>query len=190
MKQDLLKSHSTNSSVMKEIKNLYHIHKNKYQRKIILSFIGNMNEEIIENILTDIENLSIDKNALKKIFYISVEVLQNIYHHNNHQNKIFYYFLIETSNSYKIIAANPVDIYTKNKIETHLNNLNSMEYPQIINLYQDILKNAKHSQKGTVGLGFISIKRKIKDKLNFIFKKIDFSNFIFIFELSINKSKK
>ncbi len=168
----------------------------KNRNDLLFSYFGSMNEEIFEMILHTIEfsykDWKISKKIVRKLYYISVEILQNIYHHAIPiDNKKFFFFIIirEAQKEIRIITANLVNEEQKKCLDTNLTQLNALTKEELKALYRKVLDTGKRSLKGGGGLGFIEISRKTHKKLNFKFKKIDFYKFLFIFEVSLLTDK-
>lgn len=162
----------------------------KEEGENIIAYKGVISEDIIKNILLNVEKEveRYGKKSLRKIFFISVELLQNIFHHSLkgiengiNLNTCFLILNIIDNNLFKISAGNFVNQDKFNKIASRIEQLNLMEDEELRDLYKKILTNQEFSEKGGGGLGMLDIRRKtgmpIDYKYILINKNLYFFNF-------------
>ncbi len=178
-----------------KIKKLY---KELHQKdNIIVSYIGTINEDKLEDIFNEIEQKinSFSLQIKRKIFFISIELLQNIYHHSlleaNEKDKVCF-FVLSISNDKKQIKISSGNLTSKkqyDEITNRIDKLNLLSKKDIKDLYKKILSNNKFSEKGGGGLGLIDIRRKsgfpIKYNKIILNKNLYFFNFFILLENKI-----
>lgn len=157
---------------------------------VIIHHKGSYSEEFLESILNEIEQVQWEsKKNRRKIFYISVELLQNVFHHAmrkiNGIEENYFHFIISKIDleNYKISAGNFVN---KNKYDTlvsRIEQLNLLEKIEVKQLYKTILNNNQFSQKGGGGLGMIDIKRKSDQK--FEYNRVNYNKNLYFFNFSV-----
>lgn len=170
-------------------------YKKNTEGKILYSFLGPVSSEIISSILEKIENilndLEVDTKTFKKIYHISVEALQNLYHHadspnrkgNAIENNIV--FIIEedhnpqkTNSKFNILTGNFINKSNTRLLKERIDQLNFLSKDEIRTLYKLILNNNEFSEKGGGGLGMIDLVKRSGNNLTYNFYNFD-SDFIF-----------
>lgn len=148
--------------------------------RILVSFNGILSQEQVAKLESEVETKineeGIPKGPLKKIFFISVETLQNMLIHGNRDEAGKQYnFFILTKNSVKtyITSANLVQNKNIDGLENQISRINSFEDTAgLKQYYMQHLENNELSEKGGAGLGFITIAMKSGNKLKYGFDKI------------------
>lgn len=164
--------------------------------KIILLYKGNIDSEVINNVLDTIEGKMVEVNERprlkKKVYNVLVESLQNLFHH---VDKVPDDFEDQSSEKYGLVVVKKVDegyrivtgnfIHNENvaKLEEKIKRINRSSHEEIKELYKFILNHQRISPKGGGGLGLVDIARKTGHKLGYQFKK--YSNKYSFFYLDI-----
>lgn len=170
-------------------------YKKNSEGKILYSFLGQVSPDIISAILDKVEkklnDLEIDTKTLKKIYHISVEALQNLYHHsdspnqngNTIENNVA--FIIKendnpnkTNSKFKIITGNFINKSNTRLLKERIDQLNFLSKDEIKTLYKLILNNNDFSEKGGGGLGMVDLVKRSGNNLTYNFHNFD-SDFIF-----------
>lgn len=162
--------------------------------KVILAYDGVLNSETISKLETEIEANILDKNlpkaVVKKVFFICIESLQNMFihgHKDEHGAKHNFFILYITSNAVKMIGANLIANAAIDKLEKHIEKINSFTDPaELKTYYLEHLENNELSEKGGAGLGFITIGMKSGNKLGTRFETINSDRSLFLMEVTIN----
>ncbi|HWY38230.1 MAG TPA: SiaB family protein kinase [Bacteroidia bacterium] len=148
--------------------------------KILVSFNGMLSQEQVAKLESEVETKineeGIPKGPLKKIFFISVETLQNMLIHGSRDEEGKQYnFFILTKNGVKTCMTSANLVHNKNipGLENQITKINSFEDPSgLKQYYMEHLENNQLSAKGGAGLGFITIAMKSGNKLKYGFDKI------------------
>lgn len=162
--------------------------------QLILAYDGVLNPETISKLETEIESRIMDKSlaktVVKKIFFICIESLQNMYIHGHKDDngaKHNFFILYLTGSYVKIVAANLVSNTSIKKLNSDIVKINSFENAAELKAYYlEHLENNELSDKGGAGLGFITIGMKSGNKLNTRFEEINEKRSMFLMEVSIN----
>ncbi len=162
--------------------------------QLVLAYDGVLNPETISRLETEIESRIMDKSlaktVVKKIFFICIESLQNmfIHGHKDDNGAKHNFFILYLSGSYvKIIAANLVSNSNITKLKEDIARINSFESPAALKAYYlEHLEKNELSDKGGAGLGFITIGMKSGNKLTTRFEEINEKRSMFLMEVSIN----
>jgi len=162
--------------------------------QLVLAYDGVLNPETISKLETEIESRIMDKSlaktVVKKIFFICIESLQNMFIHGHKDDngaKHNFFILYLTGSFVKIIAANLVSNSGIDKLKSDILKINSFESPADLKAYYlEHLETNELSDKGGAGLGFITIGMKSGNKLSTRFEEINEKRSMFLMEVSIN----
>jgi hypothetical protein len=162
--------------------------------KLILAYDGVLNSETISKLETEIEGNILDKNlpksVVKKVFFICIESLQNMFIHGHKDEngaKHNFFILYITDNAVKMIGANLIANSAIPKLQQHIAKINSFSDPaELKTYYLEHLENNELSEKGGAGLGFITIGMKSGNKLGTRFEQINDDRSLFLMEVTIN----
>lgn len=162
--------------------------------KVILAYDGVLNSETISKLEIEIEANILDKNlpkaVVKKVFFICIESLQNMFIHGHKDDngaKHNFFVLYITNNEVKMIGANLIASSAIEKLQRHIEKINSFNDPASLKTYYlEHLENNELSEKGGAGLGFITIGMKSGNKLGIHFEKINEARSMFAMEVTVN----
>jgi hypothetical protein len=162
--------------------------------EVLLAYDGVLNVDTISRLETEVEGkvtaLQIPKGPLKKIFFISVEALQNMLIHGGkdemgHQHN--YFILSKNHAKVEIITSNLVPNGSIERLKGDVERLNSFNDPaDLKNYYMEHLEKNEISDKGGAGLGFITIAMKSGNKLGYEFDKISDKLSLFLLKSTVN----
>lgn len=159
-----------------KLKSIY----NNLTSEILVSHIGEFNQDKINSISAFLENQLLQagasKKVAKKIFNITIETLQNI---NLHGDKdlngiqMTYFLVIKNGADYNIYSGNLVKSSGVEKLNKLLTHIKSLSEENLKKEYMEVLSHGELSEKGGAGLGFITIALKSNNNVNFEFEEID-----------------
>jgi len=161
--------------------------------KLILAYDGVLNSETISKLETEIEANILDKNlpkgVVRKVFFICIESLQNMYIHGHRDEngaKHNFFILYITEKEVKMITANLIANVAIEKLSKHIAKINSFQDPaELKKYYLEHLENNELSEKGGAGLGFITICMKSGNSLGTQFEQINEDRSMFLMEVTI-----
>ena len=163
-------SHSEKEFVQEQYEQMLRAH--QQDETVLVSHYGELSQSVISNLEGNVEEkittLDIAKGPIKKIFFISVETLQNMLlhgHKNSAGEQHNFFILVKNGSNLKVISSNLV-----------------------ANSSIPALENNTMSDKGGAGLGFITIGMKSGNKLKVDFKKINDNFSLFTLTSSVNLS--
>lgn len=162
--------------------------------ELLLAYDGVLNPETIARLESEIETKILERGlpkiVVKKIFFICIESLQNMYlhgHKDDQGGRHNFFILFITSKTVKLITANLIANEGVEKLRNHIDRINSFNDPADLKTYYlEHLENNELSDKGGAGLGFITIGMKSGNKLHTKFEKMNESRSMFQMEASIN----
>jgi hypothetical protein len=162
--------------------------------ELILAYDGVLNSETISKLEAEIEAKILDKGlpkvVIKKVFFICIESLQNMFihgHKDENGGKHNFFILYITSKAVKMIGANLIANSAIDKLRKHIDKINSFSDPADLKTYYlEHLENNELSEKGGAGLGFITIGMKSGNKLRTEFERINDNRSMFLMEVTIN----
>ena len=167
---------------------IFDLHNKMLQNNLILAYEGKFSQILIDSVLriTDekFEKLGETKKVKKLVSHVMIECLQNIC---IHADPINLKSIEDTSvliigmdgNRYTIITGNLIRNNKKTQLIAFLEKLNNSTPQEINELFTSALTNIEFSEKGTAGLGLITILKKTGNKLSYSFSEVnnDFSFF-------------
>ncbi|NOQ75568.1 MAG: hypothetical protein GQ574_26395 [Crocinitomix sp.] len=135
--------------------------------KIIVSHFGEFSQDLVNSLTTSIEEMMLDsgdkKGAVKRMFSILVEGLQNIRIHGERDsdgNQVSFLIVLQNEEDYRVTFGNLVRAEVVGKLASRIDELNGMDRAEVKGLYMDTLSNGIMSSKGGAGLGFITMSLK------------------------------
>ena len=155
---------------------------------VLVSYNGILSQEQVAKLENEVETKIIEagvpKGPLKKIFFISVETLQNMLIHGNKDvegNQHNFFILKKNGIKTLITSANLIQNKNITGLETQMETINRFEDAAALKqYYMEHLENNELSDKGGAGLGFITIAMKSGNKLFYTFDKIDEETSLFL----------
>ncbi len=175
---------------------LDNIYKQLHKKNTLCSYKGVLNSELIEQNLNEIEEkLSNEERKIKrKAYYVSVETIQNLFHHSETQKKdiegidtdqkfSMFVFSKLKEDYFELSTGNFISKKTMQFLKSRIGQLNFLEKDELRILYKRILNNEEFSEKGGGGLGMIDILRKTGNKYEYNF--IKHSEDLYFFTLTI-----
>jgi hypothetical protein len=162
--------------------------------ELILAYDGVLNPDTISRLEAEIEGKIMDKGlpklVVKKVFFICIESLQNMYIHgykDDNGARHNFFILYRTPHAVKMIGANLIANPAIEKLSTHIDRINSFDDPaDLKNYYLEHLENNELSEKGGAGLGFITIGMKSGNKLRTEYQRLNDNRSMFLMEVTVN----
>lgn len=181
------------------LEKIYSLYQTMEQEKVILSFNGVVTSDFLTAVLDIMENkmndLDESPKTKKKVYYVLVECLQNLYHHiedeegmksNSKVSKAALVMIVKDEGGFLIQTGNYIDKKNVQKLDQRLKKINSLDKDDLRDYYREVLGNGSVSNKGTAGLGMIDIARKSGNKLEYQFLDIDEEFSFFSLNVKIN----
>ena len=116
----------------------------------------------------------------RTVFHVMVECLQNISRHADEfepEEPVFsgkgIFVVSNTDKAYCITTGNAIDNQKIPGLEEMLEQVNSLDGRKLKNLYMKQMREGRLSDKGGAGLGFIDIRRKTGEQLDYHFLPIN-----------------
>lgn len=163
---------------------------------VLIAHFGEFSQDLVNSISEGAESLLLESNTkkslVKRIFSILIEGLQNIRLHgvkDSTEAQHGHVILGKDGSAFKVSFGNYVYNSNIRNLTTHLNKINSLDKPEVKQLYLDVLGNGFISEKGGAGLGFITIAMKSRNVLDFGFKKVSNEISYFYFNVRVSNEK-
>lgn len=167
----------------------------------ILFHKGNINSELINQVLDTVEEKLIKGNEnsklRKKVYNVLVESLQNLYHHvdkvpeefeDQSSEKFGMLSVNKVPGGYKIVTGNFIHSDNVGSLEERIRKINRSTHEEITELYKFILNHQRITSKGGGGLGLVDIARKTGNKLEYAFKKYDDKSWFFYLNIMVGEN--
>lgn len=174
----------------------HEFHNTMRARKLMLAYDGEVTQQLTKAFAALAEQ-SLDKeeedNMVKrKVFHVMVECLQNVCKHTDATetgdplipgNGIF---LVGRSDShYTITTGNTVSSDKRASITEMLDEINDLDKDGVKALYKKQLREARLSEKGGAGLGFIDIAKKTGQKIGYSFIDVNEKSSFFLLKVKV-----
>lgn len=154
------------------------------KRDILLNFNGNFNQNNILSLLSIIKGQMSSSGAAKKVYYIMVEMLQNISKHGDNMEEyadgtsgIFY--LGQTDSDFVLTSGNFIKNSKIDNFKERLDLINELGDSELNEYFNKILLDQNSVDPQKTGLGFVDMRLKTHRKIAYDFTKVndDFSFF-------------
>ena len=167
-------------------------------KEIIIAFEGNVTHQVMKAVTSVVEEKLDEENESEAIqrtvYHIMVECLQNINHHaegsditkNDYPGRGAMLVTVKDDN-YTVTTVNIVYNTQATFLKNFIGKINPLNEEELNDMYKNQLADGKISSKGGAGLGFIDIRRKTKNNVEFEFVKHDEEKSFFIFKAKISR---
>ena len=188
---DTLPEHDKN--IKTTLQKISLIHRILIDENVLLVFNGEFNQESSLNLLSGIKGHITTSVSLKnKLFYVTVEMLQNVVKHgseldDNTENPGIF-TICETSKEYILNTGNLIQNSYAEKLEKKLNKINNYTASELEENYSKILFDFKVDDKKKSGLGFIDMRLKSGGSL-LKFSLLKYTEHLTFFVLNISIPK-
>jgi hypothetical protein len=161
----------------------------------IFSYTGPLDFKKIDLLLKKLKKeeafLILEKTTARRIYSIMVECLENIAKHSAHNTGIDKLIpaidLRKKDDKLVIRSVNPVHMEKTDRIARKLNQINRINEKDLLILYEDQINRKSRQGENGAGLGFMIMKLKSGNKLNYRIIQIDKYLAKFELEISVNK---
>lgn len=174
---------------------IYERYSNLRVKDISVVFEGQITHQVIkaltglvEEQLDDVE----DDLVLRRVYHVMVESLRNINRHaESYEYRSHPYpgvglvLVAKNKDRFQVSTGNIIETGHMDEISLFLEKLNNMDSDDLDDLYKKQLREGVISPNGGAGLGFIDIRRKTGNPLDYSFVKIDDETTFFIFTSTI-----
>jgi anti-sigma regulatory factor (Ser/Thr protein kinase) len=155
-------------------------------KKLVISHCGELSQEKISNISTLVEDqlltMEVSKGAMKKMFNIVIEALQNILLHGEKDgNGVQHCYIVigQDESELTIFTGNLVSNINVERMRQRLEGIKSLDEKALKGKYMEVLSNGELSAKGGAGLGFLTIALKSGNNIKFDFRSVNDSVSLF-----------
>ena len=175
------------NNAMRDIKHLNYL---LGKKDIVLNFNGNFNQNNILSLLSIIKGQMRVNKAAKKVYYIMVEMLQNIskhgqYYEDNSDGNPGIFYLGQTDEEYILTSGNYILNEYVDDIKERLDIINEMDNNELNEYFNQILLDQNVIDPKKTGLGFVDMRLKCNRKILYDFKKIDDKYSFFTLQTSV-----
>lgn len=174
-------------------------HATMASNKLMLAYDGEVTQQLTKAFATlaeqSLEKEEEDNSVKRKVFHVMVECLQNVCKHTDHHETgdplipgsgIF--LVGKDEDQYTITTGNTVSMEKMEGIKELLNQINNLDADGIKALYKKQLKEARLSEKGGAGLGFIDIAKKTGQKIGFNFMEVNEKSAFFLLKVRVMRN--
>lgn len=187
-----------NSVIASDIRNSYLKYLEKLsvleQRSVAVNHFGVFSQDLINSIADSVEEQMVSfgdqKKVIKRVFSILIEGLQNIRLHGEKDDlgrALAFLFLAKNTSNYKIVFGNIIQNDDREIITNYLDKINKMNEVELKELYLNILTQGYLSKKGGAGLGFLTMRIKSGNALEYSIENLDEHKSLFRVEAVLNR---
>jgi hypothetical protein len=167
-------------------------------KEIIIAYDGDVTHQVMKAFTSLVEEkLEADgeeDSVIRRVYHILVECLQNINRHAEAFNQPREKYpgrgallVSKTTDYYRVITANVIVSDYVPELREFMETINPMSEDQLNERYKEQLKNASISARGGAGLGFIDIRRKTGNPLEYHFIAHDEAYSFFLLNVVITR---
>jgi len=171
--------------------NIIEIHNTLNKEDIRLIYNGILNQESLMGLLHTIEGHMSDIPEMKsKMFYIVLEMLQNIVKHGNNPIGVEggnpgIFFISQKDGEYLLNTGNYISIDKVEALKGKLEHVNRLTDTELQDYYASSLMDFKINDEKKTGLGVIDLRIKSSNKLSFYFKPINDKHQFFALQIKL-----
>lgn len=134
----------------------------------------------IENILMGVY----PRMIVKKLIYLTVEIVQNIIKHKDTLSPIdqSVFFITQKDKTVYIVSGNIISKYNYNRLVDRITFINSLSEEKLEEYRMKVFRNDGFTEKGGAGLGLIEMRRKTSEKIKHFKTEID-GNYSYIYTI-------
>ncbi len=164
---------------------------------VILKYTGPIDYEKIDSLLLSLKDnrefKRLQKLTGKRLYAIAVECLENI---ARHSAKYFpggsgfqpFIKIEQKEDKITVRAGNPIEVSEKEPLVHKLDRINNMGPDALITTYEKMINKETRDDENGAGLGFIIMRLKSGNKIDFTIDKINSTTYDFKIMISINIS--
>lgn len=154
----------------------------------LLYLSQNFTQSDVDSVVKFIETLDEKGTLIRKISFLTVEVIQNIIHHSDRTPKgetYGYFELLKESDNYIIKSGNLISKENTEELEKRLQCIITSTEEEIKEKIMNRLEQESFTEKGGAGIGLLSIKKRVKEGMDYNIEYFQ-ENYNFIhFEIKI-----
>lgn len=167
--------------------------KDHYKGKLLYSYKGSINAEIVSQCIETLENYLTQHSTLvtkpKTAVHIAIELIQNMYHHGMQHYGIEKYGVVKIVHLPKGLQMEFLNVITKDKailLNERIQQLNVLSKEELKKLHLLILSNNEYSNKGGGGLGLVDVAKKLNSKILAEFYPFEKNNYFYLLKIFLN----
>ena len=138
--------------------------------KSLLQYSGNITQEYLDEVIDFVSKLDEKPTLIRKISFLIVESLQNVIHHSDKTPKgdTFAYFeLLKNDETYTIKTGNLLLKEKTEELDKRLQFVTTSSEEEIKEKILNKLEQEGFSEKGGAGIGLLSIRKRVKEGMEY-----------------------
>jgi hypothetical protein len=162
--------------------------------QLFTSHFGEFSQELVNSLSSTVEESMFEagdkKGAVKRMFSVLVEGLQNIRIHGEKDpkgNQNAFVAIGQMPHHYKVTIGNLVPASSERFLREKIDFINQHDEAGVKSLYMEVLTNGVISSKGGAGLGFITMAMKSKNKLGYHIQPVTPELSFFTVEMTLDR---
>lgn len=162
---------------------VYEFHKSMTTNKITLVYEGEINQEIT-NVFSEMAEAGMDETehetTRKRVYHVMVECLQNICKHADEKGYTEdigrgkgILMVGNDDSQYSITTGNAISNDNIGGVVEMLDRINGMTPEEVKSTYKQMIREARLSDKGGAGLGFVDMVKKTGNPIEYLIHPIN-----------------
>ncbi len=183
---------NADSETNNSLDNVKKLHLILKKENILINFNGGFNQENLINLLSIIKDQGRSKSKSRKLYKLIVELIQNIIKHGYKPNPDVnftpgIFFLSEKKDCFYLITANFIKNEIVDKLKSKLDYINNLNMKELSKFYNEVLLNFDEYDSKRTGLGFIDMKLKSNNNINYYFENKDDKKSNLVLQITLKK---
>lgn len=178
---------------------VYKFHESMVENKIMLVYEGEINQEIT-NVFSEMAEAGMQgiehETTRKRVYHVMVECLQNICKHADEKEYTGdigrgkgILMVGNNETQYSVTTGNEIANDNIFNLSEMLDKINAMNPEEIKKTYKQMIKDARLSDKGGAGLGFIDMVKKTGNPIEYLVHPIDDIKSFIVIVSRVNRIK-
>jgi len=178
---------------------VYRIYNELGNQQLIIVYEGEITHSVMKSFSSLAEEFMIregePENLQRKVYHVIVESLQNINHHaprgENKKDEAGRgaFILCRDQFNYSIISCNLIPPANIAKLSGMMDSINKMGEEELFESYKKQLKDGHISEEGGAGVGFIDLRRKTGQKIEYRFETGSDRNNYYLFTIKLPRKE-
>jgi len=180
---------------------LYAYYSELQDKRMIIMYEGEITHSVMKSFSSLAEEVLIRErepdDLQRKIYHVIVESLQNINHHaiRDEQNKLNAagrgaFILCNDESYYHIVTGNLIPLGNTAKLAEMMDRINGMNDSELFESYKKQLKDGHISEEGGAGVGFIDLRRKTGQKIEYRLEQASPQSAYYLFTIKIPRKER
>lgn len=150
-------------------------------------------DAILRNVKPIVEKEELQKTVAKRIMHVVIETTDNLFRHSrrhhsdSRKHKLPIFELSKDEENFYITVGNQVNPGEIDNLQAKIDSINHLSKEELKELYKHTITHGFISERGGAGLGFIDIRLKSGNSIDYKFEPLNDGNAFYVLNISIPK---